>query len=326
MTTFEEKMKLANEEEKIVYYDYLNYKIAAGWRDGFISGDWTRPTVIKKAKYNGEFLDKLPDYYFLGIPIKELLKITYSEGRCHSCAVALSLYFDDFEIMTCNLKNYAEYCTIKSGKQIKDYEHTVLLTDMNNKKIVIDTTFGFITDIDTYKNIFDPNKIRIITKKELEETIVYQHIKSLINYKGSPVGFNEKYDKEKGKWVPIDEEIKYTETIQKHMEMCSNYVNSNNEHLQDFIRRCLFRTSNNHTFWDWKGNLEFKHGNLKYVYPTIKLSSLEDDEFDYNLYSTRKETIEKNNRVLENYHKPQIIEEQLTLSFKDKILKLIKRK
>lgn len=325
MTTFEEKMKLANEEEKIVYYDYLNYKIAAGWRDGFISGDWTRPTVIKKAKYNGEFLDKLPDYYFLGIPIKELLKITYSEGHCHACAVALSLYFDDFEIMTCNLKNYAEYCTIKSGKQMKDYEHTVLLTNMNDKQIVIDTTFGFITDIDTYKNIFNPNEIRIITKKELEETIVYQHIKSLINYKGSPVGFNETYDKDKNKYVPTFEESRYRENIHRHMEMCSNYVNSNNEHLQDFIRRCLFRTSNSHTFWDWKGNLEFKHGNLKYEYPIIKLSSLEDDEFDHNLYSTRKETIERNNKVLENYHIPSTIEEP-TLGIKDKILKLIKRK
>lgn len=322
MTTFEEKMKLANEEEKIVYYDYLNYKIAAGWRDGFISGDWTRPTVIKKAKYNGEFLDKLPDYYFLGIPIKELLKITYSEGHCHACAVALSLYFDDFEIMTCNLKNYAEYCTIKSGKQIKDYEHTVLLTYIDDKKIVIDTTFGFITDIDTYKNIFNPNEIRIITKKHLEETSVYQHIKSHINYKGSPLGFNQVY--KNGKWVDIPEEIKYRNIIHKHMDMCRNYTNDNN-HLEDFIRRCLFRTSNSHSFWNWKGSLEFKYGNLKYVYPTVELYSLKDDEFDFNLYSTCKDTIERNNKILEDYHKPQIIEE-VNISIKDKILSLIKRK
>ena len=116
-TKFERNLRWALECEKIVYYDYLNYKRAAGWWTGLINDDWNRPSVIQKAKYNGEFLHNLPYYYFLGFPIKELLKVSYANGHCHACAVALSLYFDDFEIITCNLQNYASHYNIKSEKK-----------------------------------------------------------------------------------------------------------------------------------------------------------------------------------------------------------------
>lgn len=72
-----------------------------------------------------------------------------------------------------------------------------MLINLDGKKTVIDTTFGFITDYDTYKIIFDPNKIRIITSKQLEKVQPYQYIKSLKNYTGAPLGFNELYNEEK---------------------------------------------------------------------------------------------------------------------------------
>ncbi len=304
MTNFEQSLEKAQNEEKIVYYDYLSYKRAAGWWSGLINDDWNRPIVIKKAKYNAEFLHKLPQYYFLGFPIKELLKVNYANGYCHACAVALSLYFKDFKIITCNLQNYADHYTIRSGKKT-DYEHTFLLIDLDDQKTVIDTTFGFITDFETYKKIFKPNNIRIITSEQLEKVKPYQYIKSLKEY-APPLVFNDVYDEEKEKWYLSDEEQKYERIMQEYMDMCCNYNNIQNFHLTDFINRCLFNTSHRQCHWNWRTRLQFKEiGNTKYEYPQINLSSLEDDAFDNNLYSTCKDTIARNERILLNYRNPE---------------------
>lgn len=303
MTKFERNLEIAQNNQKVVYYDYLSYKRAAGWWTGLVNDDWHRPVIIRKAKYNAEFLQKLPEYYFLGFPIKELLKSTYAVGYCHACVVALSLYFKDFEIITCNLQTYANHYTIKSGIKTEEYEHTFLLIQLDGIKTVMDTTFGFITDFETYTNIFNPKNIRIITSEQLEKVKPYQYIKSLKEYRGSPLGFNEIYDKEKKEWILTEEEQKYQNIMQEYMNMCRNYTNDQNFHLTDFISRCLFITSNNQCHWSWKNTLEHKEiGNTKYEYPQINLSSLEDDEFDKNLYSTYKDTIAKNERVLSNYH------------------------
>ena len=77
MSTYRERMIQAQNEEKIIYYDYLGYKEGAGWYRG-MADDWHRPEKIIKSKYNSGFLLGLPNYYFLGFPIKELLDITYS--------------------------------------------------------------------------------------------------------------------------------------------------------------------------------------------------------------------------------------------------------
>ncbi len=303
MTMFEQNLEKAQNDEKIVYYDYLLYKRAAGWWTGLKNDDWNRPTIIKKAKYNAEFLQKLPQYYFLGFPIKELLKHSYANGCCHACAVALSLYFKDFEIITCNLQNYADHYTVKSGEKIEEYEHTLLLVELDGKKTVIDTTFGFIADFESYKEIFNPNNIRIITSEQLKAVKPYQYIKSLKLYTGSPFGFNEVYDEEKKEWYLTEEEQKYRRILQEYMEMCQIYNNSKNSHLSDFINRCLLKTSNSQCLENWRNSLQFKeHGNTKYEYPKINLSSLEDDEFDENLYSTYNDTISRNERVLLSYH------------------------
>ena len=62
-TKFEINLELAQENDKVVYYDYISYKRAAGWWTGLRNDDWNMITIIQKAKYNGEFLNNLPNYY-----------------------------------------------------------------------------------------------------------------------------------------------------------------------------------------------------------------------------------------------------------------------
>lgn len=322
-TKYERNLEWAKENDMIVYYDYISYKRAAGWCTGLIGTDWKRPENIKRAKYNSEFIKKLPDYYFLGFPIKELLKSDYANGRCHACAIALSLYFKDFEIVTCNLKNYAEHYTIKSKNSIYDYsaidefEHTFLVIDLEGKKTVIDTTWGFITDFSTYKKIFAPNKIRTITSEQLNDVEPYQYIKSLKHYKLDLKWFH--FIKKDNEWITSEEEKEYDKIIHNYMDMCSNYTNNENFHLQDFINRCLFRTSNSTCHWDWRCTLESRY-NIEY--PKNNMFSLEDDEFDNRIESELPKTIERNKKVLENYHKEPVQEsESKVKKLKKRILK-----
>ncbi len=327
-TKFERNLELAQENDKVVYYDYKSYKRAAGWWTGLTNDDWNRPAIIKKAKYNGEFLNNLPDYYFLGFPIKKLLKQSYANGHCHACAIALSLYFKNFEIITCNLKNYAEHYRIKSknnfygSQELEEYEHTFPLVDLDGKKVVIDTTFGFITDYKTYKIIFNPNKIRIITSKQLKEVAPYLYMKSLKDYRLDLKWFHqvEKNDE----WITTEEEKKYNKIIHDYMDRCKNYTNNENPHLQDFMNRCLYRTSNSTSHWHWRSHLEY---GKELEYPKVTLLSLTDDEFDERLDGAWKDTIERNKRVLENYHKEQPVEaKSQDNKFKSKILKLVRFK
>lgn len=78
-----------------------------------------------------------------------------------------------------------------------EYEHTFLSVELDGQKIVIDTTFGFITDYETYKFIFNPNKIRTISSEQLKNVEVYQYIKSLKDYKIDLNCFHQIYIKEK---------------------------------------------------------------------------------------------------------------------------------
>ena len=224
------------------------------------------------------------------------------------------------------MKNYAEHYTIKSknsfygSQELDEYEHTVLLIDLDGKKTVIDTTFGFVTDYETYQKIFNPNKIRIITSEQLKEVESYQYIKSLKNYKLDLKWFH--YVKKDDEWITSDEEKEYDKIIHDYMDMCKNYINSENPHLQDFMNRCLFRTSNSTSHWNWRNHLEYGE---ELEYPPIALLSLADDEFDDRLDGAWKDTIERNKRVLENYHKEQILEPKIQDNkFKRKILKLIR--
>lgn len=320
-TLYEKRMKHVQETDRVIFYDYLMYKRAAGWWTGLINSDWHRPYKIKRAKYYAGFLQNLPEYYFLGFPIRELLKSCYSKGYCHACAVALSLYFDDFEIITCNLANYVDYYNQKSDRKIKEFEHTFIIVYLDGKKTVIDTTSGIITDFDTYKYIFSINKIRSISSEELKNTEIYQYIKSFKEYPGAPLGFNEVYDEEKKEWLPTEEELKYRNIIEEYMDMYKKYSNSNNKNLEDFINRCLFKTCNNHCLWKLRTSLQCKPIiDYQIQYPITNLFSLIDDEFDLILDSPYKNTKVRNTKVLENYHK-EITPQKA--SFKQKILELV---
>ena len=313
MTLFEERLTEMLNEDKIIYYDYLLYKRASGWYTIWINDDWHRPAEIKKARYKTEFLQKIPNYYFLGIPIKELMKSTESNGYCHACAVALSLCFDKFSIITCNLKNYAEHCISKSSNSLEDYkkipefEHTFLVIDIDNKKTVIDTTFGFITDLETYNYIFQINNVRTLSSEKLKNTEIYKFIESRKSVEG-PTYEDDLKDTETY--------LMYSKEIHEYMEMCKNYKNNKDKHLEDFFSRCLYRTSNNYCLWDWRTGLHFKSCNHRYKYPTHDMFSLEDDEFDENLYSVFEKTNEENKKVLENYHKGEKKKNQNKISLK----------
>ena len=308
MTLYEIKLKEAELSDKIIYYDYIHYKRAAGWKSGLINSDWYRPYKIKRAKYT-PFLYNLPDYYFLGFPIKEMLKYRNAAGICHACAVALSLYFDEFEIVTCNLENYVDHCNEKNHK-LKDnkFEHTFLVINLNNKKCVIDTTWGMITDYDTYISIFAPNSIKTIPSKDLENNAIYKFLKENKSIEG-PDEVSEAKENQ--------EYIEYKNMIHKYMNMCETYKNPDNKHLQDFINRCLYKTSNSSCIWDLRLDLYYDHNKIEY--PSHDLFSLIDDEHDFLLESQYKDTIERNKRVLESYHN---IEEKVSL--KQKILEKIK--
>ena len=287
MTLYEFMIKKAQRDDKIIYYDYIAYKKAAGWWNEFGSDDWHRPHKIKRAKYHGKFLANLPNYYFLGFPIKELLKTCYSDGYCHACAVALSLYFKDFELITCNLKNYVNYYNkyTDSYSQLYNFEHSFIVVNIKDKKIVIDTTFGMVTNYNTYKKIFNINKVKKISSNDLKKTEVYQYIEKRKNNKGPSY-----------KDILHNKEIynNYKEEICKYMELCKKYSNENNNHLQLFINRCLFETSNIACFDNWLSKYDEKYLlDYRIKYPSYDMFSLTDDKFDLLLDSSQEEIKKK---------------------------------
>jgi len=296
MELYLERMEKARNDNKMIYFDYINYKLAAGWFQLIDRTDWHRPKEIKKAKYDGTFLENLPKYYFLGIPFNRLFRLQYSGGSCHSMAFALSMCFDEFEIITANLKNYGEYYCKKTNQKDEKFEHTFLVVNLEGKKMVIDTTWGMITDYETYDYIFDLQDIKTISSEDIKHTEIYKFMIENKYLKGPS------YESE----IKKDEEFKrYSDIVEKHMDLCQSYNNEQNPHLQDFFNRCIFRTSNNTTVWHWRLHQQFEYMNV-FTYPTIKMESLVDDEFDNNLFSSIEKTNIKNQEIKENYHKQQL--------------------
>ena len=153
--------------------------------------------------YDYQFINQLPNYNFLGTPIKEVLNSDYSS---HECVLALSTYFKEFEIITCNL-----------GSSEKN---SILKININNKNIIIDTTLKFITDVSTYYNIFEPKNIRTIKSEEINNTLFYKYIKYYRN--------NNKID---------------ANTLNKYFEICNNCKDYNNSNIEYFISLILQRTT-----------------------------------------------------------------------------------
>lgn len=298
MTEFEKNLRNALDNDKIIYYDYISYKKAIGWSHGLNENDWCRPDIIKKAKYCGDFLCKLPKYYFIGMPIKELLKHDYANGCCHACALALSIYFKDFEIITCNLKTYAKHYQAVTREKHPCFRHSFLTINMNDKTIVIDSTFGFITDLSTYNKIFAMTNIKRITSDELNKTTIYNYIKYFKNYK-APISQKEyEYNEKKGHWYKNPQYIKYYKIKEKFFELCYSYKNQKDSHLEGFINSCLPRTTKIN---NWYLNLKFEN-NDKIKYPNKNLYSIIDDEYDETLHGIYDQTIKRNEEVLSSYH------------------------
>lgn len=256
MTRYEENLLNAQDEDRVVFYDYNVYRKRAKALNGVAN--------IQRAIYNADFLESLPNYYFLGLPIKELLKEYFSNGSCHLCAVALSLCFDECEIITCNLDNYALYLGCER------YEHSVILVKLNGEEKIIDSTFCLITDLETYRDIFSPNDIRVLRKEEIEGVSVYRLLDSLKDSYIAPpdedVGLRKK--------EPTLVEKKYQELLKYYDELCLSYSNDDNPHLTDFIRRCLIRNAGSFVQKSLRGSLQYN----SFDYPKNNLCSLEDSD------------------------------------------------
>lgn len=226
----------------------------------------------------------------------------------------MSLCFDEFELITCNLVNYRDYYNQKSDSKDDEFEHTFIVVDLKGKRCIIDTTWGMITDYDTYKYIFDIDNIRSISSKDIKNTEIYQYIEKRKNYIGP--SYESKLHE--------DETYKgYISMMDRYMDLCKSYVNPNNKHLQDFINRCLYETSNVRRLEDLRVSKQFKVLiGCRIEYPTVDLFSLTNDEFDLTLESPLEDTKETNARVLESYHKEKIPPK---MSIKQKLLELVRK-
>ena len=290
-TTYKIELEKAIDEDKVIFYDYLMYKKQAGWCTGFgRNDDWSRPRVVKKARYNPKLLYDVGLNYYLGIPISDLIRAWWASGSCHACALALTLVFDDSKIVTANLTNYLKYRNIQEeqrGYKISDsFEHSFLLINNNGVDRVIDTTWGFITDYETYNKIMGLEDIRIIKKEEISKTKAYEillrNCKSIIPYPDyiNPQEYEEFEEKE----------------LIEFEKACKEYENKDNVHLQDFLNRCVYRTSHRNCVERWANNVYDKSFINYRDYPKEEMFSLEDDKYDDFLYSTNKKTNEENAR------------------------------
>ncbi len=289
MTDYSYRMKYLKDNDKVSFYDYITYKREAGWWCGKYQDDWHRPKEIKKTLYNA-FLTRLPDYYFLGFPIKELLKSSYSNGYCYTCSLALSLYFDDFEIILANLKNYANHCKKVFQFNYQEYPHAFLKAKINNHEYIIDTTWGMITDYDSYDYLFSLEDIKKITSKDLDNTKVYQYLKKMKKIKSPSYKDREK-----------EEYIDYLNDLNKYVKYCYEYK-SDNLVLEDFIRSCLIADRIESTILYWQEKYYYKKDLCDRVnFPKENMLSTIDDRNDFLLDSNNIKTKEENNEVLELY-------------------------
>lgn len=227
MTLCEERLDEAYEKGLITYYDYKVYE-----QEG------------KKANYDNEFIDKLPDLYFLGCPIKEIIKNDWSDGKCHALSVAIGLCFDNFKIVTCNLKHYNEFLNYyKTGRFNCEFEHSFTLVEINGKQMAIDPVFCMITDYDTYKYIFGVEAKYVLDSEKLKETEPIKFIIKHIKDKAPDIG--KKTDN------PKNEQL-YQDEINEYVGLCLNYKNYESFYLENFIKKCLLPTSNITIINNWR--------------------------------------------------------------------------
>jgi len=241
---YEKQMKKACKLGSIKFYDKQNYD--SHMKLLFHNTD--KPEVFDK-----DFITTLPDYRFLGIPIKRLIQNDCSNGYCYSIVLALSLCFDNFQIVTANLDNYAQY--YRNHGHNTDYKHCFLLLPND---IVIDTTFGITCLLGTYRKIFSPSNLRYISSDELKDREIYQYIQSLKNTTYDEI-FPQFSNKKLAEAMDTDE---YWDFFLDWQNKNLEYKNPTNQHMEDYFTKHISRTSNPHCLWNWMTSIQY-HPSLK---------------------------------------------------------------
>lgn len=303
------KLLDAQNKDKIIYYDYIAYKRAAGWLSGIYEDDWYRPLNIKRAKYFAEFINKLPECYFMGNDVKDLIKTMHSKNISSISSLALSLCFDEFEICTCNLKMSMESI-------VNEYLHTYLVLKIDEKKYVVDTEYGLITDENTYKDVFGIEDEIHISSNEFKKTNIYKYLIEN-SYKKAP-----SYEDEINE---TNEYFLYKNKNDSFIKMCKEFKSSSNIKLNKFINNILYNSLKTEFITNIRSNIYLNFGNSKVEYPKNNMISIIDDEIDNTLYGRTTDAIANNEKVLNNYHKYDTKDNKYFNNINLKLSNIVKR-
>lgn len=309
MEYFEDKLEYLKQNDLFIYYDYFAYKCSAGWHTGIgPNDDWHRPTKIKYSRFDATLFNLLPDYTFFGYPIKEYIKTLNSRSECHICILALSLCFDSFKIInadyhnTHRVKNYEnkwindKIHTVETYKEVEEKgKHSALLVNLNGREVVIDTSYGAITDYESYKWLLNLKNINIFESDVVKQTAFYQFMKGNIHL-SVPSSSSE---------LSEDEEyLAYKKQILEFQELILGYANETNKEFQHFITKDIGQYMTNFFFWDKRTEVQYRFNSYNEMveYPNFNMFSLTDDEFDMKLESKCDRTKKENAMKLANYH------------------------
>ena len=236
---YEKQMKRACELGKIKFYDKYNY-------------DSHMKLLFKDKKspdaFDESFILELPNYNFLGLPIKRLIQNDCSNGYCYSIILALSLCFDEFKIATAELDNYAEY--YRNHGHNTTYKHCFLVLPND---IVVDTTFGIVCASETYDKIFRPIDCKYVSSKELENCDLYQYIQQLKTSTYDKI-FPQFKQVDLGKAMDTDE---YWDLFLDWQNKNLAYKNPQNEHMENYFTKHISRTSHPNCLWHWHLSVKY---------------------------------------------------------------------
>lgn len=285
------RKKLLNAQinDKIVYYDYIAYKRASGWTSGIYEDDWYRPLKVKRAKYFSKFLYNIPNYYFLGVSIKDIIKSPNSKNLSSLSTIAISLCFHDFDICIASISNQNE-------SNYKIYKHTYLLLKIENRRYVIDTEYGMITSEKIYKDIFGIKNEIHISSKEIKKTKSYKFLINKSNVKAPS------YDED------IEETslyFKYISMIDKFLNICK-LENTDNKYLNNYFKNIIYKSCSYENISNIRRNIYLGFGNLKVLYPKKNMISTNDDIHDDTLQGRTLDSKNNNKKVLESINKQDL--------------------
>ncbi|MBQ7880792.1 MAG: hypothetical protein IJ358_03010 [Clostridia bacterium] len=244
-SAYEKQMKKACKLGKIKFYDKDNYNDHMK----LLFYDCEKPEV-----FDNNFIKSLPDYNFLGIPIKRLIQNDCANGCCYSIILMLSLCFENFKIVTAELDNYAQY--YKNNSYNTDYKHCYLILPND---MVIDTTFGIICKKDVYTKIFKPSNCKYISNEELKCNKLYQYLQSLKDSTYDMI-FPQFKDVKLDRAMDTTE---YWDLFFDWQEKCVAYKNENNTHIENYFKEYIARTSNPHDLWNWMLSVQFHKDQLE---------------------------------------------------------------